>query len=213
MRTDLKTTISCHEGNGWWVCTCTHRNYVAAELNHQELPHTPHRFEEGDLLECSSCLVSLRVDERPVGWFDSADSRREVTLVGRKSRFEWIREVLGAVGFAPSCVDMAWEWELLRIDEVSHCEDAGSSGEHGWLLRTSFQRPDTDTGRPGRGWGRWWHMPPRPSRSAVVKTAWLACRQIVEHELMEAFQLDGVRVFDPHASVDDLVETNRGKRG
>jgi len=109
-----------------------------------------------------------------------------------------ILDVLACIGFKPSCVNMGWEWEVQTSDNPIGC-----------LIRCSFQRPDTDTGAIGRGFGRWWFIAQGSTASSVVKTAWLACNQIVEHEMYEAFTYKGKRVFDPHAEVDDLVKVTR----
>ena len=113
-----------------------------------------------------------------------------------------VERVLGQVTFAPSCVDMGWGWE---ISQYSHQTS-------GWNIRTTFQRPDTNTGEIGTGEGRWWFIGKGITPSGLVKTAWLACKQIVEHELMEAFMYQSVRVFDPHADVADLIDLNRRRR-
>ena len=47
-------------------------------------------------------------------------------------------------------------------------------------------------------------MPVGASESAVVKTAWLLAELIVRHELMEAFLYKGIRIFDPHRTVEEL---------
>lgn len=102
-----------------------------------------------------------------------------------------IRNILKRVTFAPSCVDMNWEWEV-------------TAQTNGYLIRTTFQRPDRDTGKVERGFGRWWHVPDGTTPDAIVKTAYAAARLILEHELMESFRYDGVRIFDPHHDLDDL---------
>lgn len=118
-----------------------------------------------------------------------------------------IEGTLARVMFAPSCVDMGWRWEAIAIEAMS-----GTPA--GFLIRTTFQRPDRDTGAIERGFGRWWHLPPQPSESAIVKTAYAAARLILEHELMEAFRFDGHRLFDPHHDIEDLIAAalHRGTR-
>jgi len=102
-----------------------------------------------------------------------------------------IRALLAKVTFAPSCVDMGWKWEVRPAAE-------------GWHLRTTFRRPDRDSGVIGIGDGRWWHVPEDASPSGLVKTAFSAAKMILEHELMESFRFEGVRIFDPHHDLDDL---------
>jgi hypothetical protein len=107
-----------------------------------------------------------------------------------------VRAVLERVSFAPSCVDMGWQWEVESMNARDRAD--------GWLVRTTFRRPDRDTGKVETGYGRWWHVPAGVTESGVVKTAFAAAKMILEHELMESFRFDGVRIFDPHHTVSDL---------
>lgn len=111
-----------------------------------------------------------------------------------------IQGVLSRLSFAPSCVDMAWKWEVESVPGPH-----GGEGGGGYLIRTTFRRPDRDTGKMATGYGRKWHVPFDATESAVVKTAYAAARQILEHELMESFRYEGQRLFDPHHEVDDLL--------
>jgi hypothetical protein len=112
-----------------------------------------------------------------------------------------LETVLRRITFAPSCLALAWEWEAKTAydDPLS-----GPIARLGWLVRTSFLRPDTATGEVNRGFGRWEFVAVGTSESGVVKTCWLLCKLIVEHELHEAFLVDGIRLFDPHRTVDEL---------
>jgi hypothetical protein len=118
-----------------------------------------------------------------------------------------IERWLANVTFAPSCVDMGWEWEVLPIyDEGDAFSDPNlfSPAPFGYAIRTTFQRPDRDTGVISTGFGRWWLVPNDVTESGVVKTAYKAAMLILEHELMESFRYEGVRLFDPHHDVEDL---------
>lgn len=110
---------------------------------------------------------------------------------------EHLETAVQRVSFATSCLDMGWRWE---------CRDVASPSR-GWLIRCSFQRPDRETGTVGRGFGRWWYIADGTSESALWKTMFAAAKMIVEHELLEAFKVDGKRPFDPHRSVQDLTAT------
>ena len=102
-----------------------------------------------------------------------------------------IEETLSKITWVPSCVDMKWKWEVESID-----------GGH--LIRTTFQRPDINSGEMGTGYGRWMFVPHDVSKDGIVKTAWLCAELIVRHELMESFLYDDVKIFDPHKSLDEL---------
>jgi hypothetical protein len=109
-----------------------------------------------------------------------------------------LRKVLDGISFAPSCVNMGWTWE---VEELHAAPDGGLKG---WLVNTTFRRPDTDTGVVGVGRGRQELITVGASETGVVKTAWLLAELIVRHELMEAFLYRGVRIFDPHHTVEEL---------
>ena len=109
-----------------------------------------------------------------------------------------LRYVLDDITFAPSCLDMGWDWQIETLYVVP------GGVVRGWLVNTTFRRPDTHTGQIGIGTGRKEFVPVGASESAVVKTAWLLAELIVRHELMEAFLYKGIRIFDPHRTVEEL---------
>jgi hypothetical protein len=104
-----------------------------------------------------------------------------------------LRHVLDGITFAPSCLDMGWAWQIEAIPG------------RGWFVNTTFRRPDSYTGEIGTGSGRKEFVAIGATESSVVKTAWLLAELIVRHELMEAFLYRGVRIFDPHRTVDELA--------
>jgi len=113
-----------------------------------------------------------------------------------------IRTVLDRdISFEDSCVDMDWKWEVEEIFSSS----GNLEPSLGYRIRTNFQRPDRDTGKVERGWGRWHEVFTNPTESSIVKTAFVACKMILEHELMEAMKWKGKRPFDPHNTVEELV--------
>jgi hypothetical protein len=110
---------------------------------------------------------------------------------------EQLLAVLDQISFAPSCVNMGWQWQIEELQSPS-------GDLRGWLVNTTFRRPDTHTGEIGIGSGRKELIAYGASETAVVKTAWLLAELIVRHELMEAFLYRGVRIFNPHHTVDEL---------
>jgi hypothetical protein len=112
-----------------------------------------------------------------------------------------LRAVLDQITFAPSCVNMGWAWQIETLPNA-----------RGWLVNTTFRRPDTHTGEIGTGTGRQELIAFGATESAVVKTAWLLAELIVRHELMEAFLYKGVRIFDPHHTVDELSLPARARK-
>lgn len=53
-------------------------------------------------------------------------------------------------------------------------------------------------------YGRLWLVTGMPD-DAIIKTAFTAIKQAEEHEVLENFMVDGVRVFNPHTSIDKLI--------
>lgn len=105
--------------------------------------------------------------------------------------------VLGRVTFAPCTVIEVVDFELQSQQFTDACGF--------FMFRVAFRRPDTLTGTIGVGRGRWWAVEVGSHPDVIIKTAYLAYRQIVEHEAMEAFLVDDERLFDPHRSVADLL--------
>lgn len=112
-----------------------------------------------------------------------------------------IRETLKAITLTPSCINMGWAWEVeIALSEVHN----GVRSVVGYLIRTTFRRPDRTTGIISTGYGGWHYIPTNADESAVVKRAYVAMEAILRHELMEAFHYCGDRIFDPHHDVQDL---------
>lgn len=106
-------------------------------------------------------------------------------------------KVLYEITMTNTSLDFKWKFE------TKICKD---NPMYGWFVRVGFERPDTNTGEVGMGFGRWEFIPGNSTESAVVKTAWLLIELVVRHELMEAFRWKGKRIFNPHNSIYDLAE-------
>lgn len=71
----------------------------------------------------------------------------------------------------------------------------------------SFRAPDYVTGASEASWlSRVWFVENPVTEDTLVKTALAAALQAEEHECREAFTYKGVRLFDPHLSVQELME-------
>lgn len=103
-----------------------------------------------------------------------------------------IKKIVKNVSFENSNLDMGWKWQIKKTAD-------------GFLIRTTFKRPDTHSGKVGTGYGRWMFMPENIDDRGVVMTAWVCAELIVKHELMEAFRFKGVRILDPHKSLTELA--------
>jgi len=106
-----------------------------------------------------------------------------------------IKKIIKKITFAPSNLDMGWKFQVKETQE-------------GFLIRTSFKRPDTHTGKIGTGYGRWMFVDRWADDRGIVMTAWVCAKLIVEHELMEAFLFKDCRILDPHKSLIDLAHPN-----
>lgn len=128
-----------------------------------------------------------------------------------------LSDILLNITFNPSCVDMDWAWTIRPV-YVNNPRFYATTTDHpfpgvekravveaGWLISTTFKRPDRATGSMETGRGREWFVPVGSTMSGVVKTAFAACKMILEHELMESFKFDRQRPFDPHNTVQELV--------
>lgn len=113
---------------------------------------------------------------------------------------EQLKAVVDRISFQPdSVVNLNW-----RIDGVPALEE-GTNALTGWLMRVAFERPDTYTGKLETGFSRWEFVPVGATVSSAVKTCWVLFRLTIEHELMEAFMVDGKRIFNPHHTIDELA--------
>jgi hypothetical protein len=109
-----------------------------------------------------------------------------------------LRRALDRIKFVNTVLNWKWQFHFREFGAMS------GDGKTGWLLWVSFERPDTLTGEIGRGRGRDEVVWRGATVSSVVKTAWVLVKMNVEHELMEGFQVDGVRIFNPHRTVEQL---------
>ena len=106
---------------------------------------------------------------------------------------EDVEKILSHISFAKSCINMGWMWEVKEIEE-------------GFILKCSFRRPDVyKDGEIGIGFGRPWLMDKDAPTAAIVKTAWSAFKMVIDHECLEGFEFKGIKIFNPHKSLTDLM--------
>jgi hypothetical protein len=75
----------------------------------------------------------------------------------------------------------------------------GGTDEHPWLQ----MRFNAD----GECWhARKWDLSPYMISSEVIRTAWLAVKQAVEHEAAEKFTYQNVTIYNPHIDLQVLAE-------
>lgn len=107
-----------------------------------------------------------------------------------------LKKVLGDIDFRNTSLDFKWRFE------IAPCNDPDMPG---WFVNVAFERPDTHTGQVGIGRGRKEYIALNSWESGAVKTCWLLVELVVRHELMEAFNYKGKRIFNPHNSVHALA--------
>lgn len=117
---------------------------------------------------------------------------------------EQLRDVLASIEmFGTRFQDWSFDW---RVEELG-------AQVIGWHVQSSFERPDVESPFVDRGYGRRWFVERGASLESVVFTAWLAIRQIVEHELHESFTVSvggrQVRLLDPHKRLEDVAHGSR----
>jgi hypothetical protein len=130
---------------------------------------------------------------------------------------EQLVDALSRISLVNTVLDFKWKFEYLSMKTlyrnnnvvayaggVPIYENEGT--RPGWLVWVSFERPDTQTGKIGRGRGRDEIVWEGTALSGVVKTAYVLIELMVRHELMEGFRFDDARIFNPHNSVLDLAE-------
>lgn len=109
---------------------------------------------------------------------------------------EDLEAILRDITMENTSLDFKWRFE------VAECADMRSPG---WFVNAAFERPDTETGVIGIGRGRKEFVAVGTTLSGVVKTCWLVIELVIRHELMEGFRWNGVRIFNPHNSVQALA--------
>lgn len=85
----------------------------------------------------------------------------------------------------------------------------GQDGDDWWLMWTMTAPDYTQKDQPAVVWPcRVWRLGTGAglTEDSLVKTALAAALQAEEHECREAFTYKGVRLFDPHLSVQKLME-------
>jgi hypothetical protein len=118
---------------------------------------------------------------------------------------EELEAVLAGISFKNSVLDFKWRY---RYKPFYDMVPSGAGGffpvQAGWLLWVEFERPDVITGLSGVGRGRDEIVRKGCYESGLVKTAYVLYRFIIEHEAMEGFRYNDIRVFNPHNTVHEL---------
>lgn len=84
------------------------------------------------------------------------------------------------------------------------------------FLQIIYEAPCSKTGKVDTWSGRKWYLSEFMTDDEIVKTCYAAFEAAVKHEVLEGFKVDGLIVFNPHVSFEQLLrvshmETTRPK--
>jgi hypothetical protein len=73
------------------------------------------------------------------------------------------------------------------------------------FLQIVFNAPCTKSGEPTEWHGRKWYLSEFMTDDEIVKTTYSAFKAVIDHEVMEAFKVDGIILFNPHLNFEELL--------
>ncbi len=89
---------------------------------------------------------------------------------------------------------------VLRVER-----DNQSPTEGRIFIQVIYEAPCVKTGGLQIFHGRKFYLSDHMTEDEIVKTAYLAFKLAVEHEIMEGFKVDGKVLFNPHVSYQELL--------
>lgn len=113
-----------------------------------------------------------------------------------------LEDAIKQISFKNTVLDFKWQFEHKEV--IIEDTDTGKK-DLAWLVWVTFERPDTITREIGRGQGRKEIIWKGSTISSAIKTCWVLVELMVKHELMEGFNFQNARIFNPHNSVYDLA--------
>ena len=119
-----------------------------------------------------------------------------------------VKQILDNISFVKSCIDFNWNWEVVEIDGLSwnNVDNPKESiPVRGFLINTTFQRPDINTGIMGTGKGRRMWIEETASETSIVMTAWVCVELIIKHETLESFLYEKAKILNPHKTLSQLA--------
>lgn len=120
---------------------------------------------------------------------------------------EDLQEALSQVKFINSVLNFNWQFEFRPVE--IHEENKSWMVKKAWLVHVSFERPDINSGKVGRGRSRDEIVWQGTTLSGAVKTGYVLLKLTIEHELMEGFHWNAARIFNPHNTIEELAELAR----
>src|SRR5688572_15170526 len=74
------------------------------------------------------------------------------------------------------------------------------------FIQCKYLAPCQKTGKIEYWKGRKWYLSSHMTDDEVIKTAYCAFEAAVKHEIMEAFKVDRVVLFNPHINFEELLK-------
>lgn len=126
----------------------------------------------------------------------------------KQQRLEYatLLKILKNITFGVSCINFNWGWEICEVNGTFNSyTDETITNSRGFLINTTFTRPDILTGELGIGKGRRMWIEDTASETSIVMTAWVCVELIIKHESMEGFTYRGAKLLNPHKNIEQLA--------
>lgn len=110
---------------------------------------------------------------------------------------------------------------ISRVQGITSRININLFGIHFWIrvekdplgerifLQVKYKAPCNKTGKLTEWGGRKWYLSSHMTDDEIVKTAWVAYKSAIEHEVMETFKVDGKILFNPHTPYEILLEASQ----
>ena len=74
------------------------------------------------------------------------------------------------------------------------------------FIQINYTAPCNKTGIEKQWSGRKYYLSSYMTEDEIIKTAWVAYRSCIEHEVMETFRVDDLILFNPHTPYTELLK-------
>lgn len=127
--------------------------------------------------------------------------------VQNKMSISDLKKILDNISFVESCINFKWKWTVIEINGQywDDIEPYSKGNIKGFLINTTFQRPDINTGIVGIGKGRRMWIEETASETSVVMSAWVCVELILKHETLESFLYKKAKILNPHKTLEQLA--------
>ena len=153
-------------------------------------------YEVIDINQDFGVHITIKLEKNNFTVYITPEEIKNYGEVESKLTSKELKKILNDISFLKSCVDFNWDWEIAEIYDKNNI---------GFLINTTFKRPDVATGILGSGNGRRMWIESTASETSVIMTAWICVELIVKHELMESFLYKGAKILNPHKTLDELA--------